>query len=509
MTLTSEYQFVGRSNYVPSNADWYNYYILLYAKTVEDIATGRHTVYVKQRLACDNGFSFYGYHTRTEISVDGTVLVPWEWEKTPNTQWNGTVLTEDGVSYPMWIDLREVSTVIPVGYGETKDIRIESRWDFGGDSTASNVPVSYWAANVNATVTLPMIAGISLPTVSDSPVELGAEVTIYTNRIASSGFTHTLEYRFGNASGLIAEGVEDAFVWSPDISLASQIPNAVSGVAVITCTTYAGDTAIGSKQVTVTLTVPESVIPTAAFSYSDTSGARDLLDTFVQHISKISVDASGGKGAYGSTITAVAITLNEKAYNGGLVTESGFLPLTVNVTDSRERQGSSTVTVWIAPYSVPALTLSASRCLADGTADDTGDHAKITVTGFITDVNSANRAVMELNWGAEPETVDLSAGDIFYQKIIYADPNATVAIAVKLADRLVETSRSMILSTGYATLDLLAGGKGISFGKAATREGFDCAMPAFFSGGLYSIDANGVVDTRSLFDRVAALEAKL
>ena len=61
MTLTSEYQFVGRSNYVPSNADWYNYYILLYAKTVEDIATGRHTVYVKQRLACDNGFSFYGY----------------------------------------------------------------------------------------------------------------------------------------------------------------------------------------------------------------------------------------------------------------------------------------------------------------------------------------------------------------------------------------------------------------------------------------------------------------
>ena len=67
----------------------------------------------------------------------------------------------------------------------------------------------------------------------------------------------------------------------------------------------------------------------------------------------------------------------------------------------------------------------------------------------------------------------------------------------------------MVLSTGYATLDLLSGGKGISFGKAATREGFDCAMKAYFSGGLYGIAADGTVDSKSLFERVAALEAKL
>ena len=39
-------------------------------------------------------------------------------------------------------------------------------------------------------------------------------------------------------------------------------------------------------------------------------------------------------------------------------------------------------------------------------------------------------------------------------------------------------------TTGYATLDFLAGGKGISMGKAADREGFDCAMPAYFTAGL-------------------------
>ena len=66
-----------------------------------------------------------------------------------------------------------------------------------------------------------------------------------------------------------------------------------------------------------------------------------------------------------------------------------------------------------------------------------------------------------------------------------------------------------MLSTGYATLDLLAGGKGISFGKAATIEGFDCAMAAYFRNGLYEIRSDGSMDSRSLFDRVAALEARI
>ena len=43
------------------------------------------------------------------------------------------------------------------------------------------------------------------------------------------------------------------------------------------------------------------------------------------------------------------------------------------------------------------------------------------------------------------------------------------------------------LSIGYATLDFLAGGKGIAFGTTATEEGFVCAMPAKFLGGVEGI----------------------
>ncbi len=46
------------------------------------------------------------------------------------------------------------------------------------------------------------------------------------------------------------------------MSLANQIPSAVSGTCTITCDTYSGNTKVGSKTCTHTLTVPASVKPT-------------------------------------------------------------------------------------------------------------------------------------------------------------------------------------------------------------------------------------------------------
>ena len=354
---------------------------------------------------------------------------------------------------------------------------------------------------------LDTIARTSIPTVSADSVALGNTLTINTNRAAA--FTHTLEYSFGSTSGVIAQGVGDSVQWTPPLDLARQIPNAVSGTAVITCTTYANGVNIGSKQVTVTLTVPESIVPTVSASWEDTSGAYGLLGSLVQNISKLAVTVSG-TGAYGSTITGAAVSLEGKAYGGGVLTSAGNLSLTVSVTDSRGRVGTKPLPIAVAPYSVPRLTLSASRCTADGTADDTGDHARITVTGYVTQVNGNNSSELVLTYSGGEVRKELGTGDVFYQTDpVYADVNEIMIITAVLYDKLMPATQTMILSTGYATMDILAGGKGISFGKAATREGFDCAMPAYFSGGLYGIGADGTVDSRSIFERVAALEAKL
>lgn len=346
------------------------------------------------------------------------------------------------------------------------------------------------------------IARASTPTLSATGLDMGSVLTICTNR-ANPALTHTLEYRFGSDSGTIARGVGDSYPWTPPLALARQIPDAVSGTAVITCTTYAGEMLIGKNEVTVVLAVPESIVPAAAAAWEDASGAYETMGTLVQGISRLAVTVSG-TGSGGAHIIGGAVTLNGKAYGGGILTDAGALSLVVSVTDSRGRVGQQSYPLSVAAYTPPALRLSASRCLSDGTADDTGDHARITVTGQIAPL-SGNEAVLQLTWGGNAETV---AGTSM-ERIVAADPGETLVITAVLSDCLASASRTMSLSTGYATFDLLAGGRGISLGKAATREGFDCAMPAYFSGGIYGISEDGTVDQRPLLERVAVLEGKV
>ena len=336
---------------------------------------------------------------------------------------------------------------------------------------------------------------------------LGQAIPITINRFSPS-YTHTLEYSFGSVSGVIAQGVGSAVQWMPPLELAWQIPNAASSVATITCTTMSGGKSMGSRQATILLQVPDSVRPTAQADWEDLSGAYASVGTLVQNISKLSVSVHG-TGAYGSTITGASVRLNGKAYGGGYLMDSGELSLEVSVTDSRGRVGSKAYPITVAPYAVPTVKLTASRYNTSGNADDNGILAKIQVSGFTTQVGERNEATLTLHYGNETDVVALPLGSYVYERMLEADPDETMAISATVSDRLTSASQAMTLSTGYATLDLLAGGKGISFGKAATRVGFECAMKAYFGGGLYEVHADGSVDSRSLFDRVAALEQKL
>ena len=355
------------------------------------------------------------------------------------------------------------------------------------------------------TATLDTIPRASQPTLSAETLAFGQGLTIYTGGVSS--YTHTLEYSFGNASGVVARGVGDSYLWVPDMELARQIPDSVSGTLVITCTTYVGDIPIGSKQATALLTLPEDILPTVSALWSDTSGAYETVGSLVQNVSKLAVEVSG-TGIYGSTVTGAAVTLDGKAYGGGYLTDSGERSLTVSVTDSRGRVGTATYPLAVAAYRAPGVTLSASRYDDDGNPDDTGGWAKITVGCAVTPLEGRNSGTLQLQWGDQGEQVEVGTGEVVYQKTVKAGVNETLPITAVLTDRLVSSSRSMVLSTGYVTLDLLAGGRGISLGRVADREGFDCGMEACFRKGIFQIHADGTVDSKSLFDRVAALEAR-
>ena len=49
-----------------------------------------------------------------------------------------------------------------------------------------------------------------------------------------------------------------------------------------------------------------------------------------------------------------------------------------------------------------------------------------------------------------------------------------------------------------ALMDYYHTGYGVAMGKVATRDGFDCAMPAYFTGGIY-------IGDQTLADYITAL----
>lgn len=274
--LTTSYQYIGRSNAV-SCPNGYNYYILLYAKTVANATTGKHTVSVRQYLACSNDSSFNNWNTTGYVKVAGTNAIAWTKAKVPADSWgNSASLTVGGYTYRRHVLLKEGSVTISNCFGDDKEVAISTSWVMNDSYSAGWFPYTGKYATANITVTLAGIAGASSPTLSATSAKMGDSLTITTNRL-SSAFTHTLKYTFGGETGTIATGVGASHTWTiPD--LAHLCNNALSGSCEISCTTYNGSTAIGTKTVSITFSVPSPTVPTVS---SDKLNMNDELTVTV------------------------------------------------------------------------------------------------------------------------------------------------------------------------------------------------------------------------------------
>lgn len=229
------------------------------------------------------------------------------------------------------------------------------------------------------------------PSLSAATVEMGKSVTINTPAV-NSAYRHTLRYAFGSASGTIATGIASSVSWTPPVSLANQIPSATAGSGTIYCDTYSGSTLLGTKSVSITLTVPGSVVPSAgtlsATLAEDTSGTG----LYVKGMGKAKLTLSGASGAYGSSITSYTITGGGwTATNGALTTgtlaSAGNITFTATVTDSRGRKASTTRTISVIDYTKPGVAVcDVYRCDADGNRKKAG-------TYFAVEINASYSAI--------------------------------------------------------------------------------------------------------------------
>lgn len=96
---------------------------------------------------------------------------------------------------------------------------------------------------------------------------------------ASSAFTHTVSATFGSiTTGIATKTNQTSISWVIPSTWYSQIPNAKSGTATVTCQTYNGDTLIGTSTTTFTASIDEEdCTPTLSpFVYDTNDETIDL-----------------------------------------------------------------------------------------------------------------------------------------------------------------------------------------------------------------------------------------
>lgn len=341
----------------------------------------------------------------------------------------------------------------------------------------------YWGkASGDATIET---YGGAISTVDPLTITLGDAITIPVIRYLDY-YQHSLRFELGSVSGIICEITDSLSInWTPDIALSNQIINGDSAALTIMVDSYEDGDFIGTSTVQFTALVPATIVPTVTATIIDLSAGYDTFGVYVQNVSRLQVN-SVSNGAYGSTILSTSIAIDGSAYEGDVLLIHGDLNVVVSVVDSRGRIGSTTVPIVVAEYARPQISVSASRCDEDGTPNEIGEYASVTLATDVFPVSYLNEASVLLTYGETETLVSISVGTHESRTIVIPAPSvSSVRISATVSDRLMSSDPStMVLSVGYATMDFLAGGRGIAFGATATEEGFTCAMPARFTGGV-------------------------
>lgn len=340
--------------------------------------------------------------------------------------------------------------------------------------------VSVRANGTHTLNTIPRASGVSA-----TNAEMNGTSTISISR-ASSSFTHTLTYSFGNTSGtIISKTTSTSVSWKPPLSLASQIPNAISGTCRITCDTYSGSSKIGTKSCTLKLTVPASVKPTigSLIATRIDGDVPSSWNSYIQSKSKAKLTINSPVGTYGSTISSYSITgggysSTESSFTTGFLNESGTVTFTAKITDSRGRTSDAkTVSITIVPYEAPSHTgYMAQRSLSDGTLNDDGTYIKGFVIFSYSSCNGNNSVTCSTYYKRSVDTQWTNANKTFASSITFTFGNGQIStessydVKYVIADTFSEITIMDTVSTAAVLMDFKAGGKGIAIGKVSEKD---------------------------------------
>lgn len=276
---------------------------------------------------------------------------------------------------------------------------------------------------------------------------------------------------------------------------------------------YYGSSKVTYGTINLTLNVPPTAT-VSAISY-DTGFVYAGLTT-------ASVTVSNATAYYGGSITDVTFRIGAQSAsisgNGtlsiALDTAGTFTP-TVTITDSRGQTYTETLAeITVNSYTAPSVSFSADRTLQSGKPDDEGTYATLDTTFTFADViataiapsvvmtdENGTQTTPTVTWYSSRAAdgtlsgsvtwASLSSGDMVYGLVPGLNTQYSYTISVRPRDSQgTGTAITQTISSAFYTIDFLAGGHGIAFGKPASATGFGCAMAAAFEN---TVDVDGAL----------------
>lgn len=339
-------------------------------------------------------------------------------------------------------------------------------------------------SNVTASGTAELSRILRLSTLTAANGTLGTAQSLQVVR-QNSGFTHTISYTCGTASGTICTNSGSTQVsFTPPISLAAQNPAGDSVTVTLKIKTLQAGQLLGEWDTVISCAIPSSVKPTCTLTLADAAGYFESYGVYIQGLSRLQVTV-GSTPAQGAAVIGCQTQVGEDVYSGTSFTtdtlrQKGTVIVRAEVTDQRGRPGTAQKSITVAEYVAPTVSaLTAIRCTANGTADPQGAYCKLTFSTKAYNVASQNTATYVVRYkkttAAAYTAVTLSAmANVFTASnqtyVFAAEPDSSYDIVLELTDQFGTGQRSARLSTAFVLTHFDVNNGAVGFGKRAERD---------------------------------------
>ena len=373
---------------------------------------------------------------------------------------------------------------------ETNEVLINHLADGSGELTLG-VDLRMWYSSGTAldpgingeiTAALPRIPRAS--ELAAAGVTLGQDMTIRLSRQVDR-FRDRVRWHCGSEGGVLAESTQATQLrWRPAAELARQAPDSEAVTITLQVESFDGDIPVGSRELPVVCAIPKTVVPSLRVEVADAMGHSERHGGYIRSRSRAKITTQA-EGALGSSVVSIRASCGSLTGEGGEVTfaleDSGRIPLSVTVTDSRGRSAHWFSTIHVLPYEKPwAAIRQAFRCDSQGNSQPDGGYMKLVFDGGATRVeNGSLRYGVRVtihgaeDWSAQPlpdydNQFSLSGGSV----VLPAGVDSGYDCVITAEDAFgLEESPPVPVGVAFVLMDMNRQTKALGLGMRARTAG--------------------------------------